>query len=189
MLDIARKLLLLTPGAFLAGCGVFGVATKGDLEKQQAALDERDREIVAEAQAVRSQLESIGRELAELERALAPRLESVEAELAALDGVRDRIDRLGRRLDDARQQLTIVEGKTRQELARLDEDVSGARELAVTADERGRRVSSAFAEGLRAERRRLQRELDEIEERLDAFRPVAMESQAVLRESEEPAPR
>ena len=196
MLDIAKRVLLVAPAAFLAGCGVLGVATKGDLEKQQAALEQRDREMAVEAQALRDELESVGRELAEVERALASRVESVEEELAALDGVRDHIDGLALRLDDAKHRLTNLEGRTRQELERLDEGVamaaSGAaeaRELALTADERGRLVSSAYAEGLRAERRRLQRELEEIEEQLAAFGAVAVESRAPLRESDKGVPR
>ena len=196
MLDIAKKVLLVAPAALLVGCGVLGVATKGDLEKQSAALDLRDQKRVAEVQALQGELESVGRELAEMERAFAPRLKSVEEEVAALEGVRVRLDGLARRLEDAKQQLTIVEGKTRQELERLDESVSvavsgaaEARELALTADERGRLVSSAYADGLRAERRRLQRELEEIEEQLDAFAVAAVESHAVLRERENPAPR
>ena len=45
MLGTAKNALLLAPAVLVAGCGVFGVATKGDLEKQQAALEQRDREM------------------------------------------------------------------------------------------------------------------------------------------------
>jgi chromosome segregation ATPase len=175
----------------LTGCGVLGVATKGDLKKQQAALEQRDQERAAETQAVRDELESVRGELAEVERTLATRVESVETDLAALDGVREQINGLALRLDDAKHQLTNLEGRTRLELERLDagvslatSDAADARDIALTADEQGRAISSAYAEGLRAERRRLQRELEEIQEQLDSVGAVARESQTLRRESD-----
>lgn len=194
MFSLVRSALLAVPAALLAGCGVIGIATKGDLERQQAALELRDQEIAAEARTLRSELDAIGRGLSSLEKELAPRLESVEAELAALEGMRTRLEGLARRIEDAKQQLTVVEGKTKQEIARLGAEISAAsagaaeaRQLAQVAEARGRHVSGAYLEGLRAERRRLQRELEEIGERLDAF-GAPLETGAAL-ERAEGAPR
>lgn len=174
MLDILRRGLLVASPVLLAGCGVLGIATKGDLQRQHD-------EIAAETQAVREELESVGRELDELDETLA----SVQASLADLDEVRAAVDDLSVRLDDTKHRITNVEGRTRQELDRLTNDVSAAaadataaREIALTADERGRVVTTAYVDGLRAERRRLQRELDEIAEQLDELGSAGARQQA-----------
>lgn len=180
MLHITNGGLLTASVLLLSGCGVLGIATKGDLQKQQ-------EETATETEAVRKELESVGRELAALDRSLA----TVEASLANLDAVRESVDELTRRLDDTKLRITNVEGRTNQALTRLDGEVSAAaadaaaaRDIALTADERGRVVTTAYVDGLRAERRRLQRELDEIAEQLDEIGSAGARQEAALRGTE-----
>jgi len=176
MHDTMKKGLLVAPAALLTGCGVLGIATKGDLERQ------RD-ETAAETREVREELDRVGQEVQGLDGQLA----TVEASVASLGSVRELVDELSRRLEDTKLRLTIVEGKANQELARLDGEISAtaadaaaARDIALTADERGRVVTTAYVDGLRAERRRLQRELDEISEQLDTLASAAGRQQAAL---------
>jgi chromosome segregation ATPase len=174
MLHIAKGGLLIATAALLTGCGVLGIATKGDLRRQQD-------EAAAETQAVRDELESVSQELAALDRSIA----TVQASLANLEGLRDSVEDLAIRLDDTKLRITNVEGRTRQELDHLDNELSvatadatAARDIALTADERGRAMTTAYVEGLRAERRRLQRELDEIQEHLDDIGSAGAQTQA-----------
>ena len=79
--DIARAILFSCAVLVFAGCSVFGVATKGELEAQQARWEDRETALVAQTEDLRRDLEDVTRDLETYEKELEPRLASMQSEL------------------------------------------------------------------------------------------------------------
>jgi len=133
----------------LAGCSVFGVATRGDLQEQQDRYDRR-------AESLRVQLETISSDLDDLESRLAPRLAEVEKEVDAFGDVSARMAALNESLKAARQELAIMEGRVSRDLREFENDLE-------QASAAGQRVADAYLEDLRSRRRDMRRQLEELD--------------------------
>jgi len=142
----------------LAGCSLFGVATKGDLKKQNEALESR---LSAQAATWDSQLAGV-----------SGRLDAMDHELgAAIADLEDKSHANSVAVADVRTRFEAIQGQLQMALADL-ESVSAAAERAEVGS---RQALQAQREILEAERARLQgrlRELDGQLARLPSDLPV-----------------
>jgi chromosome segregation ATPase len=166
-----RPLLpLLLASACACGCSAFGVATRSELERQEERWAARDVELSAQTASLHAELADIAQSVEKFRTNLDRRLAAMEAELGEMDTVRSELLDLSKRLEVARQELTILGGEMKRDVGKLREEVSfasveagKARELAVRTEKNGQRTEDSYLESLRVERRLLRGKLDEIE--------------------------
>jgi chromosome segregation ATPase len=159
------SLLLVTLAAFGTGCSVLGVATKGDLEDQETRWEARDQAHAEQAEALAKELAEIARGLEAFERDLEVRLSAMQEELGEIQEVRVELGTLGKKLEVAKQEMTILEGQMSRDLDRVEEGVStataqaeDAQSFAHLAEARGQQVMDSVLTSLRNERDLLRRE-------------------------------
>jgi chromosome segregation ATPase len=159
----------LTLLPLLAGCSVFGIATRRDLQEQQ---DRHDRRV----ETLNAELETISSDLEQLEDQLGPRLAKLESEVDAFGDVSARMIAIDEALKAARQELAIVEGRVSRDLREFENDLQ-------EASAAGQRVADAYLEDLRTRRRDLRRQMEELDTALANWDRVQRESFVPSRQS------
>jgi hypothetical protein len=106
--------IMVLPLMFLlGGCSIFGVATKGEMERQ-AQQDAQARQMMLQrVEAVNGRLADISQQLDDIERRMEPRLASLETDVQELD----------QDMDNAKQQLMDLELGLRADLDKVSGDV------------------------------------------------------------------
>jgi chromosome segregation ATPase len=169
-----NRLALLIPitlllGA-LAGCSVFGIATRSDLEEAIRQEDADQRELAGRITDVNEQVEAARRELAAVDARLRPRLASLDSAVAAND---ERVAAATRQwtamqaamvthLDSLQTEVILVSRD--MDLVRQGMDLAAAQ--AAVAHRNSRQAMQVHYEVLNAERLRLQERLLELDQRL-----------------------
>jgi chromosome segregation ATPase len=154
--------LALVP--LLAGCGVLGIATKSDLEKNRLEQERRAEELRGELRAVAADLDA-------LQAALEPRLAKLEGDVDDLEEAAVRLEALDEALKSSRQQLAILEGRVSRDLREMEEDLA-------TASAAGQRVADAYLADLQARRQDLRRQLEDLDRALTQWEAVEREARS-----------
>jgi len=106
--------VILMPLMFsLGGCSVFGVATKGDLDKLAQEDAQARQMLVQRIERVNDQLASIAQNLEDIERRMEPRLTDLETNVQQLD----------QQVASSQQQLLDLELGLRTDLDQVRNDV------------------------------------------------------------------
>lgn len=145
-------LLLSTSLFFHAGCAVFGIATRGDLEEERQAARARHEQVREENRVLRDRFQQLTGTLEATEKALA----EVEAELEAVRA----------RADSQRQEIWSRTGDLQVRMAGIEDRLGGAVTLADSL--RGSvDASRAEAQSARVEAQSVRQDLVGVSDRAD----------------------
>lgn len=173
---VLPPLAVLVLAFSLGGCGVLGIASKGDIEQTQRDIDVINRTLTAKSQRIDDEINEIGRDL----DALQTRLAAAENDIDGLENITAQVAGIADRLATTRQELVILDGRLTRDLSSTAAKAQEAHEYAQLADARGQQITESYLENLRLEKKRLLQQLDQIEElladwnRLRSDTPVAV---------------
>jgi len=165
MRSALRYLLPILMLGFLAGCSVFGIATKGDLQKQNEAMTQS---MADQQQSTNDRMSQVSRSVDDRVASVSGQLEAIEKELyVAMADLDSRNESTASDVADMQIHFEIIQGQVQLALADL-ESVAAAASRAEAGSQQAVRLHQDAA---LAERERLQNRLRELEARISTWYP------------------
>ncbi len=153
-------LLLL---GFLGGCSVFGIATKGELQQQNEAMNQS---LADQQKATSDRMARVSRSVDERVAEVSGQLEAIELELlAAMATLDSRSEETANDVADIQVHFEIIQGQVQLALA----DLASVAEAASRAEAGSQQAVRLHKDATLAERERLQERLFELETRITAW--------------------
>ncbi len=171
-----RYMLAMLLLGSLSGCSVFGIATKGDMQKQNEGM----------TRALADQQQSVDNSVADMQQSVdnslarvSGQLLAIETELnSALAEMDSRNEATATELADMRIHFEIIQGQVQLALADL-ESVSAA---ASRAEAGSQQAVQLHQDAVLAERERLQARLRELEATISTWYPTTVPGEQLQRE-------
>lgn len=169
-----RYLLPILLLGFLSGCSVFGIATKGDLKRQNEELSQN---MADQQAATNDQLANV-----------AGRMEAMNTELnTAMADLDSRHEATASELADVRVHFEMIQGQLQLALA----DLESVADVATRAEAGSRHAIQMQQDAVTAERERLRERLQDLDNQISSWYPAAVpgdQLQRVLRPELQSAP-
>ncbi len=167
-----RYLLPILLLGFLSGCSVFGIATKGDLNRQNEELSQN---LAAQQAATNDQMDQSAEQLANV----AGRLEAMNAETnTAMAEMDSRHQATASELADMRIHFEMIQGQLQLALA----DLESVADVATRAEAGSRQAVQMHQDATRAERERLRERLQDLDNQISSWYPAAVPGDQLQRE-------
>jgi chromosome segregation ATPase len=167
----------------LAGCSVFGIATKGELEAAIRQEDADQRELAGRIAALDEQLEAARRELSAMDARMQPRLAALDS---AVEASEQRVSAATRQWTAMQASMVTHLDSLQTEVALVSRDMDMVRQgmdlasaQASLAHRNSKQAMQVHYEVLNEERLRLEQRLLELDSRLQAW-PTEQDSLEAL---------
>jgi chromosome segregation ATPase len=179
MFNTLRFLLLISLAGFLAGCSVFGVATKSELRQQNTdltrALSDQERSLDDRVSGVSEQQRTLDDRVSRA----ALQLENLEEELgAALVELDSRSETTAAEVADMRIRFEMMQGQVQLALA----DLENVAETATRAETGSRQAVQLHQDAVLAERQRLRDRLRDLDARISSWYPQVVPEEQLRRQ-------